>query len=254
MASRVVNAWQSWAPSAPDALWSSMHLSAATGGRPQPVSVGGTYVGSVAGAARQLDRLYALVGSHPTSYFLNDEPFLSAMLLEAGCTEVRGCDTPPGGHLPFVPFYAKSDFFSRKLDHSGVNALLAGINALGRVHGARGGSGSIAFDALGGAVNRVKPDATSFVHRDALFGAQYYTSWTWPGSAQGAANQHKWMTDYYNSLHRHANGQAYQNYVDPSLKNWQQAYYGSNYHRLQEVKATYDKTRVFNFPQAIAPT
>jgi FAD/FMN-containing dehydrogenase len=252
-AARVVNAWQSWVPSGPDALWSNLHLSATTGGRPQPVSIGGTYVGSISAAARELDRLYALIGSHPSFSYLNSQTYLQAMLYEANCAQVKGCDTPPGGKLPFEPFYAKSDFFTRKLNGAGINALLSGIQALARVKGARGGAGSIAFDALGGAVNKVKADATAFVHRDALFLAQYYTGWTWAGSTQPAASQYKWLTSYYNAVHPHASGQAYQNYIDPALPNWQQAYYGSNYGKLQLVKATYDPHQLFRFPQSIAP-
>jgi hypothetical protein len=52
----------------------------------------------------------------------------------------------------------------------------------------------------------------------------------------------------------YANGQAYQNYIDPDLTNWPQAYYAQNYARLQQVKKTYDPTRLFNFPQAIVPS
>jgi FAD/FMN-containing dehydrogenase len=50
-----------------------------------------------------------------------------------------------------------------------------------------------------------------------------------------------------------ASGQCYQNYVDPDLKNWRQAYYGANYARLAQIKATYDPTQVFKFPQGITP-
>jgi hypothetical protein len=61
------------------------------------------------------------------------------------------------------------------------------------------------------------------------------------------------MTNFWKELHPHANGQAYQNYIDKALVNWQQAYYGVNYHRLQAIKAKYDKNVLFNFPQAIQP-
>src|SRR5260370_40509744 len=67
-ASRVVSAWQSWAPHAPDNLWSNMHLSAAFGGPPS-LSVGGSYVGSLAGLNAQLDKLYHLVGTRAVLRF-----------------------------------------------------------------------------------------------------------------------------------------------------------------------------------------
>ena len=49
-AARVIAAWQSWAPYAPDALWSNMHLAAVPGGRTPTIQVGGTYLGSISGA------------------------------------------------------------------------------------------------------------------------------------------------------------------------------------------------------------
>jgi hypothetical protein len=181
------------------------------------------------------------------------------MLAEAGCSTIgyQACHLPwyaSGGKLGRASEFAKSDFFTTPLSSAGIGTLLAGITALQRVAGAAGGVGGIAFDALGGAVNRVAPGATAFVHRNALFSAQYTTGWTVGAGSTGISNQQTWLRKYWNSMRPYASGQAYQNYIDPDLANWRQAYYGANYTRLAAVKQKYDPTALFTFPQAITPT
>jgi FAD/FMN-containing dehydrogenase len=255
-AGQVIAGWQSWAPHAPDALWSNLHLAAAPGGSIPSIQVGGTYLGSVGDAYAELGKLYAAVGSEPSSPFLESTTWLHAMLVEAGCASqtVGECHLPtqnPAGQLSRASEYAKSDFFTRPLSSSGIGTLLSGVENLQLVNGAPGGSGGIAFDAMGGAVNRVAPAATAYVHRDALFQAQYTTGWT-PGAAPaGVASQRAWQRAFWRSMRPYASGQAYQNYIDPDLTGWRQAYYGANYARLTRVKAAYDPDRVFTFPQAI---
>jgi hypothetical protein len=257
-AARVLAAWQSWAPHAPDALWSNLHLSAATGGGTPSIQVGGTYLGSVGGAAHLLDQLYAKAGSHPSGYFLERTSYQHAMMVEAGCASlsVEACHLPtqtPGGKLGRVPQFSKSDYFTRPLSGTAIATLIRGVEKVRSVAGAPGGAGGVAFDALGGAVNRVAPNATAFVHRDALFGAQYTTNWTASAGTGGAGpvRQHAWLRSFWSSMRPYASGQAYQNYIDPDLTNWRQAYYGANYPRLASIKSKYDPTRLFAFPQAV---
>jgi FAD/FMN-containing dehydrogenase len=255
-AAKVVAAWQSWAPTAPDALWSNLHLSAKPGGTTPTIQVGGCYLGSIGGAANLLDQLYAKIGSPHSSYFLNQFSYLNAMLIEAGCSSIgaQACHLPwyaPGGQLNRQPQFAKSDYFTRQLSSAGIATLLHGIESLHKVPGAKGGVGGIAFDALGGAVNRVAPTATAFVHRNALFGAQYTTDWTSGAATAGINNQHAWLRSFWTSMRPYASGQAYQNYIDPDLTNWRTAYYAQNLPRLEAIKKTYDPTRLFTFPQAI---
>src|SRR5580698_4499619 len=256
-AGRVVSAWQSWAPHAPDELWSNLHLAAAPGGSIPSIQVGGTYLGSASAASALLEQLYAAAGSDPSSPFLEVSPsWLHAMLVEAGCASltVNECHLPtqnPAGQLSRASEYAKSDFCTKPLSSQGIGTLLSGVESLQRVNGAPGGAGGIAFDALGGAVNRIAPGATAFVHRDALFQAQYTTTWPVGSASAGVARQHAWQQSFWQSMRPYVSGQAYQNYIDPALTNWRQAYYGANYNRLTQVKGTYDPDRVFTFPQAI---
>lgn len=258
-AAKVVAGWQSWAPYQPDALWSNLHMSAAQRGGTPTIQVGGTYLGSVAGCQQLLRVLYSRVGSAPSGQpFVAERTYQQAMMLEAGCANlsVSECHLPsqtPNGKLVRVPSYAKSDFFTRKIPPAGIRALVTGIERMRGVRGAAGGVGAIAFDAFGGALNRPGPSSTAFVHRNSLFLAQYSTSWNQGGEAAAVGRQHAWLRSFYASMRPWASGQCYQNYLDPDLKNWRQAYYGANYARLAQIKTTYDPQQVFQFPQGITP-
>ena len=240
-------------------LWSNLHMSAAQRGGTPVIQVGGTYLGSVSACQALLRRLYQRVGSAPSGTpFVAERTYQQAMMLEAGCANlsVSECHLPsqtPNGKLVRVSSYAKSDFFTRKIPAAGIRALVTGIERMRGVRGAAGGVGAIAFDAFGGALNRPSPSSTAFVHRNSLFLAQYSTSWNEGGSAAGAGRQHDWLRSFYASMRPWASGQCYQNYVDPDLKNWRQAYYGANYARLAQIKKTYDPAQVFQFPQGITP-
>jgi hypothetical protein len=207
-------------------------------------------------AASLVDQLSAAVGSQPSSHFLENTSYLHAMLVEAGCStlSVEACHLPgqtPDGQLSRQAQLTKSDIFTQPLSSAAIGTLLTGTEKFLTAGAASGGSGGVAFDALGGAANRVAPDATAYVHRDGLFQAQYTTDW--PGGTPAAAidRQHAWLRSFYAAAHPYASGQAYQNYIDPDLSDWRQAYYGANYSRLAQVKARYDPSRLFRFPQAI---
>ena len=95
----------------------------------------------------------------------------------------------------------------------------------------------------------IDPAATAFVHRAAPFTIQYTATWSDPGLPgsrfdAAARGMRARMTPYL------GNG-AYVNYCDASLTGWQQAYWGSNYARLQSVKAAIDPEGLFDFPQAV---
>ncbi|MCD0484216.1 FAD-binding protein [Streptacidiphilus sp. ASG 303] len=254
-AAAVLRGWQRWAPAAPDPYWSSLHLSANHTG-PQRVGVTVVHLGSASGLQAQLSRLEAAVGAAPATAVVRSRPYLDTMLAMAGTlgwsiaqNHLPG-DLPgrrPQGRVVRESYGARSDFYNRGLSDAAVRALLAGVERYSRTVPA-GGSCAVALDALGGAINRVRPQDTAFVHRDGLFLAQYIANW--PEGASVPRNQ-AWLDGVWRSMRPYASGRAYQNYVDPQLTDWQQAYYGGNLARLRRVKAAYDPGRLFTFPQAV---
>jgi hypothetical protein len=61
---------------------------------------------------------------------------------------------------------------------------------------------------------------------------------------------HAWQDDFYADLATTIHG-AYQNFPDPSLVNWREAYYQENYSRLEQVRKSVDPDGLFCFAQAI---
>jgi FAD/FMN-containing dehydrogenase len=110
------------------------------------------------------------------------------------------------------------------------------------------GVGSYIFDHMGGALGRVAPDATAFPHRDALFSLEYAAS-----RIDGYAYDASWPNAMRTAMSAWSTGGAYVNYLDPLLADWEQAYYGANYARLQQVKKAYDPDRVLRMAQGVVP-
>ncbi|MEW2259863.1 FAD-binding oxidoreductase [Streptomyces sp. NPDC047869] len=250
-AAAVVKAWQEWGPTQPDEIWSSLHL-ACSPGRTPTVSVACFSLGTYGELQNAVDRLAHKAGANASSVSLRRRGYEEAMEIYAGCSSFSSdaqCHLPgstPGrssrGRLGRETYAARSDFFDRSLSAAGIQTLLRQIGSV------RGGAGSIAFTALGGAVNRVSPTATAFVHRRSRMLAQYIASW---GAGASGGTAQSWLTSAHQAMAPHASGAAYQNYTDPTLKNWRKAYYGDAATRLSMVKKQYDPDRFFTYAQGL---
>jgi hypothetical protein len=73
------------------------------------------------------------------------------------------------------------------------------------------------------------------------------------GSGAEPGGSASWLAAAGAALAPHTSG-AYQNYIDPTLLDWRQAYYGANLPRLVKVKAAVDPDDFFHFAQSIPTT
>ncbi len=256
-APQVVAAWQDWAPTAPDELWSNCLLFASQdtpSGYGPAARVTGVYAGPEAALEAELSGFLSAISATPFTHFVGAAGYLDTMLVEAGCEgdTVAECHLPsenPAGILTRAPFAAKSDIVTARMPATAIARLLAAVEA--RQESPVLSGGGIVLDASGGAVNRVAPTATAFVHRDALFTMQYSANWATGDPPSVEAANHSWLQRSWQSMRPYVSGQAYQNYADPDLKDWAVAYYGENLPRLEQVKTRYDPDDVFHFAQSI---
>ena len=107
-------------------------------------------------------------------------------------------------------------------------------------------------NTLGGKVaNPAFERASAFPHRGSPFLAElqaYFDKPTQEPARMKAVRQVQTVLRE-NGVHRH-----YRNYPDLELPDWESAYYGENYLRLQQIKRRYDPDNLFRYPQSIQPT
>jgi FAD/FMN-containing dehydrogenase len=258
-ARQAIEAWQRWAPSAPDNLWANLHISASWDGN---LSVAST-VNLLGGSRTELANLVDRLTERPSSVSLHSASYLTTMQVMGGVAGESAAQAhvngvlpghSPAGRVVRSSYGARSDFLTQPLTGAGAAAVVAAV-ARYRSFAPKGGRAAFAFDALGGAINRVGARDTAFVHRDALFLAQYSADYPAGVTGGSAASQSwSWINNAWTTMRPYASGEAYQNYIDPQLHGWEQAYYGANSARLRQVKRAYDPKGLFRFPQGIPLT
>jgi FAD/FMN-containing dehydrogenase len=245
-AESVLDAWIRWIPSAPDELWANCQLySSGTVGNGL-AKVTGVFAGPVGACTAALQPLTTAVGVGTTSQFVGPEDYLTATMIEAGCEgePVAQCAAPAQS-----PFVAKSSYIGGPLPANAVTAIISALSSLpASLPGAGGG---VVFDGYGGAINQVGAGETAFVHRNAVSCAQYSVTYpTAPPSHSAQTAAAAWLQHIHDAFEPVTQG-SYQNYIDPTLADWEQAYYGSNLARLRQVKRAHDPDDVFHFAQSI---
>lgn len=251
-AESMLHAWSHWIDAAPDELWSNCQL-LSQGSYGYLAQIAGVYCGSSSELAAVLAPLTAMIGAAPTYSFNGSNSYLSAMEIEAGCSglSIAACHLTtqnPTGRLSREAYTAKSSYVDAPLDDAAAAKFVAAVENLHALAPDLGGG--LAFDSYGGAINRVASDATSFVHRNKLACVQATYSWSSATSSRAIAAGAQWLSWLGAHVFDPTSG-AYQNYIDPTLTQWQDAYYGSNLARLVRVKNAYDPSDLFSFAQSI---
>jgi FAD/FMN-containing dehydrogenase len=108
---------------------------------------------------------------------------------------------------------------------------------------------TLLLQTLGGAANRVAPEATAFVHRSALCDMAIITGWD--SSDESAANIAA-MREIWSRLEPFTSGFYVNSRYENDLKAFRENY-GNNYPRLVQLKNKYDPMNLFRLNANVVP-
>jgi FAD/FMN-containing dehydrogenase len=247
-AATVAEAWMAWSPFAPDELAASLVIAAGPEPEVEPtVQVLGTMLGTATDAREVLEGLVERAVS-PASGDVREMPYAD-VLRHWGARAGERLEDPRATPAGRAAHFVKSEFFAGPLPAEAISALLARLSD-GR---ARGQTRELDFSPWGGAYNRIRPEATAFVHRDPLFCLKHAAVVDAGSSATERAGCQRWAAASWGTVHTWGTGGVFPNFPDPDVEDWGRAYYGWNLERLLEVKAHYDPDTLFMFTQSLPP-
>lgn len=240
-AEEVLGAFLRFAPHTDRRLTALCTLSTSGSG----VTVLGQFYGPEATLRSLLGPLRAVPGA---SLSTGTSTIMNLVRRWAGCLDrsavaCHTVGTRTGGALQRDRFAAASGYLASTPGATGLRRLTRLIEQ----RRSQGQGGALIIDAYGGAIGDLAPGATAFAHRTQIASVQAYAGYAF---GHGPAAQ-TWLSSVRATLAAVGSGYSYQNYIDPKLANWAQAYYGPNLARLRQARTTYDGGGVFDFAQAI---
>jgi FAD/FMN-containing dehydrogenase len=243
-ANAVLEAWQAWAPDAPNELAASLLLNAFSDVERLPtVTLFGSMLGTKNETAALVDELAGRAGTDPASVLLAELPHAAAkryLIEHAPGVEHRQGEADDEAPQPALVFN-KSEFFRKPLQPDTIAALVDHFTA----DGGRGGARELDFTPWGGAYNHVSPDATAFAHRRERFLLKHAAILDASASRRDREAERAWLARSWELVHRYGSGGVFPNFADPDLDAWSTAYHRSNRDRLLRIKASYDPENVF---------
>ncbi|QSB16628.1 FAD-binding oxidoreductase [Natronosporangium hydrolyticum] len=251
-AAALIDAWQRWAPHAPDHLNAEVAIQSADPSADPKVTLFGATLGRADAARAALAEFLASAApGHELDELTELSPAAAPLRHSyAGAAVLEHPQPgPPAGLRPLLRA-VKSEFFDTALPEPAITALLANFAADRRPAQYR----ELEFIPWGGMIGKPDPGATAFTHRNQLFQIGHHGMVPNPAGDDARAAARGWAKRSWRSVHPWAAGGVYPNYPDADLPDWARAYYGDNLPRLTEVKARYDPDDVFHFAQSIPAT
>jgi hypothetical protein len=144
-------------------------------------------------------------------------------------------------------FQERSAFLASSLDDEAIDLAFGYL----RSWPGTSGSADLRFFQTGGKMNGPAADATAFAHRSSRWLLDVALFWSAADRADLVTRNRDWQDRFYEAMQRFSTGGAYQNFADPSLRDWRTAYYADNLSRLESIKQAVDPDRLFNFAQAL---
>ena len=219
---RLTATWQQWAPDAPDQLSLALTLE-----RVGPSPVRALVSGVCVSPSREVRAWLAdfAVALDPAA-----RPVVGALRpyssIKRAVADPR--DDATGRRL-------RSGFFARPMSRAEITTLVTTLRGAPAPHRRR-----LTFTPMGGAYNRLVPDATAFVHRRESYLLEHV-----------GATYVPWVEASWAAAHGDQTPRVYPNFPDPGLTNPAESYHGGNHARLAAIKRAYDPQRLFDFPQAV---
>jgi hypothetical protein len=103
----------------------------------------------------------------------------------------------------------------------------------------------------GDAVSSVAPDATAFIHREAIMISSIELDWNAADTVKTVERNEAWLAEFHEAMRPFTSDECYQNFIDEAQNDYLQAYYGLNLDRLIRVKRQYDPTNILNYQEGI---
>jgi FAD/FMN-containing dehydrogenase len=179
---------------------------------------------------------------------------------EKALAPLRGFGKLLGEHIGVMPFTAWQAAFDPLLAPGARNywkshnflelsdeAIELGIRYASELPSSQS---EIFFAHLGGAVNRVAPDATAYPHRDANFVLNVHGRWEDAGDDEKCIG---WAREFFHETTPYATGGVYTNFMTEDEADRIGSAYGSGYDRLVKAKKKYDPNNLFRLNQNIDP-